>query len=463
MKYLSLVSVVFLLLISGCKVEYVSRADNSKIYATGTSCGDLNTTSETAAVNELVKSYPQIALELKQYVTVKKREDNTSLCYDAVVTKKSWQRYERVFKKQKEEIIHYANRHAKIFEYKDKNILIKTMYTERRQFNNKLESANKLAPMSVEPFSLDYKSLENSIDVLPSVKIKVRNCNKNRNINCNVSFKADVKDESKELTYLWDFGEGSKSEKRDAQHSYKTEGSYNVSLQVTDVNGLSVYRSKDIFVSRSKNSKSKSESKTTQKTVKKSTLKAYFIVAKKSYKLNETVEFDNRSSSKGSTIKNYTWQFGDGRTSTVRNPKHQYAKAGKYTVKYKVCSDDGACAYASTRVNIVTAAKKTKPAKKVKKSAAKVKKTVKKMPVSDVAEGENIHAYIKSHGEPSKKIVKKKGTTKAYKFGTVWLLVKHDKVVCAVEEAGFKTTLMGQPKKCNWHKKYAAKYMLELK
>jgi len=452
-KFFSLVSVIFLLLVSGCKVEYVSRTDNSKVYATGTSCSDVNSSSEDAAINALVTKYPQIAHELKQYISLKKSDVNGTICYDAMVTKKSWHRYERVFKEQKEQIVDYASKYEKSFEYKDKDLLIKTMLTERRQFNNKLESANKLAPMSVEPFSLDYKSLENSIDVLPSVKIKVRSCNSGRNLDCKVHFLAEVKDESKNLTYRWDFGEGSKSDKRDAAHFYEVEGRYNVSLQVTDENGLSTYRTQDVLVTNSK---------VVKKRAKKNTLKAFFIVAKKSYKINETVDFDNRSRSQGSTIKNYAWQFGDGRTSTVRNPKHKYTKAGKYVVKYKVCSEDGACAYASTSVKIVTAAKKAKPAKKIKKPVVKVKKPVKQMAVSDAAEGENIHAYIKSHGEPSKKIVKKKGTTKAYKFGTTWLLVKHDKVVCAVEEAGFKTTLMGQPKKCNWHKKYAAKYMLEL-
>jgi len=452
-KFFSFLSVIFLLLVSGCKVEYVSRADNSKIYATGTSCSDVNSSSEDAAVNALVTKYPQIAHELKQYITLKKSDINGTVCYDAMVTKKSWHRYERVFKEQKEQIVDYASKYEKIFEYKDKELLLKTMLTERRQFNNKLESANKLAPMSVEPFSLDYKSLENSIDVLPSVKIKVGSCNSGRNLDCKVHFIAEVKDESKDLTYRWDFGEGSKSDKRDATHLYELEGRYNVSLQVTDENGLSTYRTQDVLVTNSK---------VVKKRAKKSTLKAFFIVAKRSYMINETVDFDNRSRSQGSTIKNYTWQFGDGQTSTVRNPKHKYAKTGKYVVKYKVCSADGACAYASTRVKIVAVAKKTKPVKKTKKPVAKVKKPVQKMPASDAAEGENIYAYIKKHGEPSKKIVKKKGTTKAYKFGTTWLLVKHDKVVCAVEESGFKTTLMGQPKKCNWHKKYAAKYMLEL-
>ena len=450
MKYFSLVSVVVLLLLSGCKVDFVSRTDNSKVYATGTSCSDVNQSSEAKAINSLVKNYPQIAHELKQYITLKQSDVNGTVCYDAMVTKKSWVRYERVFKEQKEEIIDYAHRHEKIFEYKDKDLLIKTMLTERRQFNTKLQSANKLAPMRVEPFSLDYKSLENSIDVLPSVKIKVHSCNSSRNLDCKVMFIAEVEDESKNLTYLWDFGEGSKSETRDAAHQYGVEGTYNVSLQVTDENGLSIYRTQDILVTKSK---------AVKKRAKKNTLKAYFIVAKRSYTINETVYFDNRSRAQGTKIKNYTWQFGDGKTSTVRNPKHKYTKAGKYVVKYKVCSDDGACAYASTSVRIKTKPKKVKPAKKVNKPVAVVKKKAK----SDATEGENIHDYIASHGEPTKKIVKKKGTTKAYKFGSTWILVKHEKVVCAVDEGGFKTTLMGQPKKCNWHRKYAAKHMLELK
>ena len=142
-----------------------------------------------------------------------------------------------------------------------------------------------------------------------------------------------------------------------------------------------------------------------------------------------------------------------------------------YVVKYKMCNSEKSCAYASTRVNVITVSTKAKPAKKAKSTAkaAPLKKVqapaakVKKTATIDVKTGEDIQAYIARHGQPSKQIVKKKGTTKAYKFGKVWLLVKYDKVVCAVQEDGFKTTLMGQPKKCNWHKRYAKDYMVELK
>ena len=32
----------------------------------------------------------------------------------------------------------------------------------------------------------------------------------------------------------------------------------------------------------------------------------------------------------------YLWDFGDGTTSTVKNPTHKYNKAGKYLVNLKV-------------------------------------------------------------------------------------------------------------------------------
>ena len=435
---------------SGCNVDIVSRADNTKIYASELSCGSDREKVQADAVNKLIRKYPLISEDLKQYVKVNKADVNKTRCYEAVVTKRGWDRYTRAFQSRQDEINQYAEKNQKVFEYNDKDILIKTMLAERRQFNNRLKSAKKLAPMDIELFSVDYKSLEKSVNVLPSVKIKVKTCNKNKNYNCKVTFSAEVKDESKNLTYRWGFGEGSESEERGPTHRYETEGRYNVSLQVTDESGLSTVRTKDILVTKSK---------VTQKVREKNILKAYFILKKKSYGVNSDVDFDNRSKSSSSEIKSYLWDFGDDTTSTVRNPKHRYKKAGKYIVKYKVCSTDGDCAYASTRVKIVAeVAAKAKPAKRVKKTVVKEKKRL----TIDAKSGENIQAYIASHGQPSKKIVKKKGTTKAYKFGTVWLLVKHKKVECAVQEDGFKTTLMGQPKKCNWHKRYAKDYMVDL-
>ncbi|WP_345977421.1 PKD domain-containing protein [Sulfurimonas sp. HSL3-7] len=457
MKYFSVISAIFVLLFSGCAVDVVSRTDYAKIYASATSCGDDSEKTQADAVNELTKNYPLIAEDLSSYIKVQKRDANGTVCYDAFITKRGWDRYTRAFKNRQQEIIQYADENAKVFEYNNKKVLIKTMLKERRQFNQKLESAKKLAPMDIEPFLLDYKSLENAINVLPSVKIKVHPCNHNRNYNCDIVFSAEVQDESKKLLYLWDFGEGSKSEKKKPVHRYTTEGSYNVSLQVTDESGLSTFRTEDVLVIKSKN---------VPKTAGKNSLKAYFILDKKSYSVNEEVDFDNRSRSVGSEIESYLWDFGDGKTSGVRNPKHRYEKAGRYVVKYKVCNGANHCAYASSGIKIVPKANAVKPVTKkvkpVQKRAQPVVAKAKKTRSFDARAGESIDDYIARRGQPSEKIDKKEGSTKAYKFGNVWLLVKYDKIMCAVEEKGFKTTLLGKPKKCNWHKKYAEKYMLDL-
>lgn len=445
LKYFYSASLLILLLLSGCTVDFVSRVDNTKVYASGTACGEDDQTTKDEAFNDLVKDVPLIAEELKKYVKIDKTDVNGTVCYDAVLTKRGWDRYVRTLRTRQEEIIQYLQKQEKVFEYNDKEILVKTTLTERRQFNMILESAQRLAPVDIEPFSLDYETVYSSINVLPSVAIKVRSCSKNTYYDCMVSFVAEVNDESKNLVYSWDFGDGNTSVLQDPKHRFENEGNYNVSLQVTDTAGLSTFRTIDILVSKHQNK---------NKTSSNNSVTAYFIVNKKSYQVNEEVDFDNRSRSKNSAIKSYFWTFGDGAESTVRNPKHRYKNPGKYSVKYKVCDGNDICAYASTNVNITGTSNKVQTKTMHSKGS--------KISTIDVKAGEDIDTYIATHGQPAKKIVNKKGTTKGYKFGRTWLLVKYGKVECAVDEDGFKTTLMGQPKKCNWHKRYAKDYMVEL-
>ncbi|TQV67669.1 cellulase family glycosylhydrolase [Exilibacterium tricleocarpae] len=48
------------------------------------------------------------------------------------------------------------------------------------------------------------------------------------------------------------------------------------------------------------------------------------------------------------TIAGYSWNFGDGATSSAANPSHSYGNAGTYTVTLTVTDNDGASATAST-------------------------------------------------------------------------------------------------------------------
>ncbi len=463
------ISSIFLLLLSGCNVTFVSRADNNKIYAQGSSCAASPEKAKEEAIAEITNTHPLIEDDLRKYIKVHSLESDGAFCYEAILTRQHWMFFRDQLIKRRQEIERHSKEYVKIFEYDDKDILIKTLLTERYRFNERLKDANSLAPMDVKPLSTDFKSLENSINVLPSVNIQVKSCNSNKNYQCDVGFRADVKDESNSLIYHWDFGEGSKSEQKNTHHRYEEEGSYSVSLQVTDVSGLSTFRVKDVLVTKTRRK---------LKVREKNSLKAYFILKKRSYKVGESVHFDNRSSSKGSKIKLYEWDLGDGSKSTKRDPNHTYTQSGSYVVKYKVCNEDADCSYASTRVKIVSATikkpvvkakphmkkKATRPKpKRVKHSKKKsVVKTAPKVVRIDAHPSETIEDYIARKGKPDETLIKEKSSMSAYRYGDIWLLAKRKKISCAVLSKGFSTSLMGYPKNCRWHGKNAKAYMVKL-
>jgi len=53
------------------------------------------------------------------------------------------------------------------------------------------------------------------------------------------------------------------------------------------------------------------------------------------------------------TIQSWSWDFGDGNTSTAQNPSHSYAAGGSYTVSLTVTDDGGATGSASQVVTVV--------------------------------------------------------------------------------------------------------------
>ena len=56
----------------------------------------------------------------------------------------------------------------------------------------------------------------------------------------------------------------------------------------------------------------------------------------------------------------YRWEFGDGGTSTEANPRHTYARTGKYTAKLTVTYADGETATVQTAVTVGCAAPDTR-------------------------------------------------------------------------------------------------------
>jgi chitodextrinase len=110
-------------------------------------------------------------------------------------------------------------------------------------------------------------------------------------------------------SWLWDFGDGRISFNQNPVHAYENPGTYSVSLTVANAGGSrSLVKPSYITVTPGSGSFSASP---TQGVV------------------PLTVHFTDQSA--GSPT-GWSWDFGDGATSTERNPSHQYTRPGSYTV-----------------------------------------------------------------------------------------------------------------------------------
>jgi|GEM_PF-6074600 len=72
----------------------------------------------------------------------------------------------------------------------------------------------------------------------------------------------------------------------------------------------------------------------------------------------DIVQFTDASYDPDGTITMWFWNFGDGNTSTSRNPTHTYAQTGQYTITLQVTDNDGASALVTASL-LLGAAKST--------------------------------------------------------------------------------------------------------
>lgn len=116
-------------------------------------------------------------------------------------------------------------------------------------------------------------------------------------------------------SWMWHFGDGSSSPLQSPVYTYLTPGVYTVMLTVSDETGIS------------------GDSATQTITVQGSSTPV--VADFKTEVTNGTnVQFTDLSSGFG--ITSWVWDFGDGETSTERNPKHTYLKEGTYQVSLTV-------------------------------------------------------------------------------------------------------------------------------
>jgi PKD repeat protein len=133
-------------------------------------------------------------------------------------------------------------------------------------------------------------------------------------------------------TWAWDFGDGSTSTLRQPTYTYTTPGTYTVKLTVSGAGG------------------STSATKTITVTTPAAPVAA-FSATPTSGPAPLAVTFTDASTG---SITTWAWDFGDGSTSTLRQPTHTYTTPGTYTVKLTVSGANGS--NTATKAGYITVA-----------------------------------------------------------------------------------------------------------
>lgn len=122
--------------------------------------------------------------------------------------------------------------------------------------------------------------------------------------------------------WRWEFGDGSSSDEQNPSHTYGSDGAYTVTLTVTDDGGSQGSTSRQVTAGTPAN------------------VPPAATFASSCSGLD--CAFTDGSTDSDGSVTGWSWTFGDGATSTERNPSRTYASAGTYTVSLTVTDDMGA-------------------------------------------------------------------------------------------------------------------------
>ena len=123
-------------------------------------------------------------------------------------------------------------------------------------------------------------------------------------------------------SWRWVFGDGNASTQQNMDHTYSEAGKYTVSLTATNAaGGNTMTRSSYINVAAPLKAPGSS-----------------FSASTVSGKAPLRVQFTDRSTGSPTS---WRWSFGDGTSSTTRNPVHTYTKKGRYSVSLTVRNNHG--------------------------------------------------------------------------------------------------------------------------
>jgi len=136
-------------------------------------------------------------------------------------------------------------------------------------------------------------------------------------------------------SWYWNFGDGHTSTIKDPTHDYLDKGSYTVTLRVTDDDGNSDSITKILsFINLAPVSD--------------------FTYSPTKPIVGKDIQFSDKSSDPEGKTLEYLWDFGDGFTSTQRNPKHKFTSEGRKNVRLTVTDDEGSEESIQKSIQIIT-------------------------------------------------------------------------------------------------------------
>jgi PKD repeat protein len=124
------------------------------------------------------------------------------------------------------------------------------------------------------------------------------------------------------VSWAWEFGDGTASTERSPNHTYASNGTYDVKLTVADDDGLTASRTVQASTNGSTNRSPQANMR--------------FDCS------GSSCNFKSISGDDDGSISAVLWDFGDGSTSTATNPSHNFGSAGTWGVTLRVTDNNGA-------------------------------------------------------------------------------------------------------------------------
>jgi gliding motility-associated-like protein len=179
----------------------------------------------------------------------------------------------------------------------------------------------------------DFRGCEDSVVKQIKIHKPEPNFNADNYIGCmpmSVDFENLTKSDTAIASWNWQFGDNTSSSAENPVHIYTKHGLFNVSLTATDLLGCSTNISKSNYIEA---------------------LKPFpdFNASDQTICIGDTIKFNCLATD---IINSYLWNFGDGITSTLKEPLHVFSNKGKYNITLKLVDVQG-CDSTKTVVDFI--------------------------------------------------------------------------------------------------------------